>query len=212
MELLNPKAASYAQFHSTETDAVLQLIESETTQHHLHSHMLSGSVQGKFLEMVSRMIQPFNVLEVGTFTGYSAICLAKGLKEGGKVHTIEIREEDALKAISYYEKAGLNDKITQHIGNALAIIPNFKEKWDLVFLDADKVGYIEYYELTLPHIKSGGWILADNVLFHGQVLESQIKGKNALAMEAFNKHVLADNRVEQVMLTVRDGMTLIRKL
>ena len=212
MDILNPKAASYSEFHSSETDAILQLIETETMQNHAHSHMLSGSVQGKFLEMISRMIQPINVLEIGTFTGYSAICLSMGLQEGGKIHTIEIREADALKAITYYEKAGLVHKIQQHIGSAKDIVPKLQEKWDLVFIDADKVSYIDYYELTLPNIKSGGWILADNVLFHGQVLEEQIKGKNALAMEAFNKHVLADNRVEQVLLTIRDGITLIRKL
>jgi hypothetical protein len=212
MDILNPNAASYSLFHSSETDHLLQLIETETMQNHAHSHMLSGCVQGKFLEMICRMIHPFNVLEIGTFTGYSAICLSKGLHEGGKVHTIEIREADALKAVSYYEQAGLENKICQHIGCAKDILPKLQEKWYLVFIDADKVSYIDYYELTLPNIKSGGWMLADNVLFHGQVLEEQIKGKNALAMEAFNKHVLADNRVEQVLLTIRDGITLIRKL
>ncbi len=212
MDIINPLAVSYAEFHSSETDIVLKQIETETMLNHAHSHMLSGSVQGKFLEMISRMIHPSNVLEIGTFTGYSAICLSKGLQEGGKVHTIEIREEDALKAISYYKKAGLEHTICQYIGNASEIVPNLNEKWDLVFIDADKVSYINYYELTLPDIKSGGWMIVDNVLFHGQVLEEKIKGKNALAIENFNKHVLADNRVEQVLLTIRDGITLIRKL
>ena len=177
MDIHNPKAASYAQFHSSKTDLILQEIESETILNHPHSHMLSGSVQGKLLEMISRMINPLKVLEIGTFTGYSAICLSKGLQEKGELHTIEIREDDALKAASYFQKAGLDQIIRQHIGNAKEIIPTLNEKWDLVFIDADKVSYIDYYELTLPYIKSGGWMIVDNVLFHGQVLEDQIKGK-----------------------------------
>ena len=212
MDALNPKANTYAQQHSSLVDDILQKIEEETIQHHKHAHMLSGNVQGKFLELISRMINPSNILEIGTFTGYSAVCLSKGLKEGGRLDTIEIREEDALKAKSYFHEAGLNSTIRLHIGNAMDIIPKLEENWDLVFIDADKVSYINYYELTLPRLKKGGWMLVDNVLFHGQVLEDSIKGKNAVAIDAFNKHVVKDDRVEQVLLTIRDGITLIRKL
>ncbi|MEO6404611.1 MAG: O-methyltransferase, partial [Ferruginibacter sp.] len=178
---------------------------------HPHAEMISGQVQGKLLEMLSMMIKPLKVLEIGTFTGFSALCLLKGVVKGGVLHTIELRKDDAETAASWFEKAG-SQNIKLHVGDARSIIPLINESWDLVFIDADKVSYIEYYELTLPAIKPGGWIIADNVLFHGEVLKEEVKGKNAKAIQAFNIHVAADNRVEQVMLTVRDGLFLIRKL
>ena len=212
MELLNVKAEAYSKKYSSPLDDVLLENETITLASHKHAQMHSGHVQGKFLEMVSRMIKPEKILEIGTFTGFSALCLSKGLSENGVLHTIELRAEDAAFAAGYFKKAGAENKIKLHIGNALDIMPGLKENWDLVFIDADKVSYIEYYELTLPFLKNGGWILADNVLFHGQVLEEEIKGKNAKAIQEFNDHVAADKRVEQVMLTVRDGVMLIRKL
>ncbi len=211
-ELVNDTAETYAKQHTSPLDEVLNEIEAFTLANHPHAQMLSGHVQGKVLEMLSSMIRPKYILEVGTFTGFSALCLAKGLQEGGKLHTIEIREEDASTAKGYFKKAGAEDKIELHLGDALQIIPGFTEQWDLVFIDADKVNYINYYELTLPQLKKGGWIIADNVLFHGQVLEENITGKNAKAIDAFNKHVAKDDRVEQAMLTVRDGLLLIKKL
>ncbi|MFT3910496.1 MAG: O-methyltransferase [Ferruginibacter sp.] len=212
MELLNVKAEAYSKKYSSPLDEILQENETVTLASHEHAQMHSGHVQGRFLEMISRMIKPEKILEIGTFTGFSALCLSKGLAENGMLHTIELRAEDAAFAAGYFKKAGAESKIKLHIGNALDIIPGLKENWDLVFIDADKVSYIEYYELTLPFLKNGGWILADNVLFHGQVLEDEIKGKNAKAIQEFNDHVAADKRVEQVMLTVRDGVMLIRKL
>lgn len=212
MDIIDLKADAYSKKYSSPLDAVLAENEVITLSSHEHANMHSGHVQGKFLEMLSRMINPEKVLEIGTFTGFSALCLSKGLKENGVLHTIELREEDAAFASSYFKKAGAESRIKLHIGNALDIIPTLKETWDLVFIDADKVNYIEYYELTLPFLKQGGWILADNVLFHGQVLEEEIKGKNAKAIQQFNDHIAADKRVEQVMLTVRDGVMLIRKL
>ena len=212
MELINSLAEIYSKKYSSVLDEVLGDNERNTFAFHDHSNMHSGHVQGKFLEMISRMINPLRILEVGTFTGFSAICLSKGLQENGMLHTIELRREDADLAAGYIQSAGVANRIILHIGNALDIIPGLAEKWDLVFIDADKVNYIEYYELTLPFLNVGGWILADNVLFHGQVLEKEVKGKNAKAMQAFNEHVAADARVEQVMLTIRDGLMLIRKL
>ena len=211
MELVNDKAENYAKQHTSLLDEVLNEIEEYTLANHPHAQMLSGHVQGKFLEMISCMIQPKKILEIGTFTGFSALCLAKGLQEGGILHTIEIREDDAAIAGKYFNKAGATNKIKLHLGDALHIIPVLNETWDLVFIDADKVSYIEYYELTLPMVKKGGWIVADNVLFHGQVLENPVTGKNAKAMIAFNDHIAADSRVEQVVLTVRDGLMIIRK-
>ena len=173
--------------------------------------MLSGHLQGKFLELLSRMLQPARILEVGTFTGYSAICLAKGLLKDGKLHTIELREEDAVTASANFKRANLSEKIILHQGNALSIIPKLDEAWDLVFIDADKPNYIAYYDLILPSVKPGGIILADNVLFHGQVLEQPVKGKNAKAIQEFNDYLDKDKRIETVLLTIRDGLLLIRK-
>lgn len=212
MELINQKAEIYSKKNTSPLDAVSLENEINTLATHELSQMHSGHVQGKFLEMISRMIKPKKILEIGTFTGFSALCLSKGLVQGGALHTIELREEDAATAVSYFKKAGAGEQIKLHVGNAIDIIPQLNETWDLVFIDADKVSYIEYYELTLPFLNSGGWILADNVLFHGQVLEDELKGKNAKAIDAFNRHVAADKRTEQVMLTVRDGLMLIRKL
>jgi caffeoyl-CoA O-methyltransferase len=211
MELINPGAEQYAKINTSALDEVLNEIEIYTLANHPHAQMLSGHVQGKVLELLSKMIAPKRILEIGTFTGFSALCLAKGLTDTGKLVTLELREEDAATAKKYFVKANMESKIELHVGDALEIIPTLQENWDLVFIDADKVNYINYYELTLPSVKSGGWILADNVLFHGEVLEENIKGKNAKAIHAFNEHVNNDERVEQAMLTVRDGLLLIQK-
>jgi predicted O-methyltransferase YrrM len=212
MELINDIVEQYAKQYTSALDAVLQEIEAYTVQHHPHAHMLSGHVQGQVLQMISSMIQPDRILEIGTFTGFSALCLAKGLKVNGQLHTIEMRDEDAATAQKYFDKAGVNNKVILHLGDAKQIIPTLQQQWDLVFIDADKTGYIDYYELTLPNLKQGGFILADNVFFHGEVLQDVVKGKNAKAIQAFNEHVAADNRVEQVLLTIRDGLLLIKKL
>ncbi len=211
MELVNQKAEQYAKLNTTALDELLMEIESFTNTNHPHAQMLSGHVQGKILELFSSMIQPERVLEIGTFTGFSALCMAKGLQEKGILHTIELRQEDAEIARSYFVKAGMREKIELYVGDALKIIPELKENWDLVFIDADKVNYINYYELTLPSVKKGGWLIADNVLFHGEVLEENVKGKNAKALLAFNEHVKNDERVQQAMLTIRDGLLLIQK-
>ncbi|MFZ1453131.1 MAG: O-methyltransferase [Ferruginibacter sp.] len=211
MELINTRAEQYANKNTTALDEVLKEIETYTLANHPHAQMLSGHVQGKVLEFFSKMIAPKRILEIGTFTGFSALCLAKGLTPDGKLITLELRKDDAATANDYFRKAGMETRIDLHVGDALEIIPALQENWDLVFIDADKVNYINYYELTLPWIKSGGWILADNVLFHGEVLEENIKGKNAKAIQAFNEHVKNDDRVEQAMLTIRDGLLLIQK-
>jgi len=161
--------------------------------------------------MISLMLQPRRVLEIGSFTGYSALCMARGLPKDGKLHTIELREADAATAYKFFKLSIWKDQIILHLGNALEIIPGLNEPWDLVFIDADKTGYIDYYEQVLPQMRPGAWMLADNVLFHGDVLEETVKGKNAKAIQAFNDHVLNDDRVEQVLLTIRDGLMLIRK-
>jgi caffeoyl-CoA O-methyltransferase len=158
------------------------------------------------------MIHPEKILEIGTFTGFSALCLVKGLQKQGRLHTIELRTEDAATAQRYFNESAYANNIQLHVGDALQLIPTIAEQWDLVFIDADKVNYINYYELTLPRLKPGGWIIADNILFHGQVLQEEIKGKNAQAIQAFNEHIKKDPRVEQVLLTVRDGLMIIKKI
>lgn len=210
-ELILPAAASYAATYTSPTSELLCEIEQFTQEHHAEPQMLSGPLQGKLLELISRMLQPRRILEIGTFMGYSALCLAMGLADGGELHTLELREKDAEQARRHFSKSLYGDRIILHQGNALELIPSLAGPWDLVFIDADKVNYTNYYELTLPQVRPGGFLLADNVLFHGEVLENTISGRNAIAIDAFNRHVKQDSRVEHVLMTVRDGLMLIRK-
>jgi predicted O-methyltransferase YrrM len=173
--------------------------------------MLSGHVQGKLLEMISRMVTPRRILEIGTFTGYSALCLAKGLTADGQLHTIELREADAATARGFFARSGQADQIILHTGNALEIIPSLRETWDLVFIDADKPAYIEYFKLILPQLRTNGFILADNIFFHGQVLEKEVKGKSARGIQAFNDFIREQNDIDKMIITIRDGLFLIRK-
>ncbi|MGH2646493.1 MAG: O-methyltransferase [Ginsengibacter sp.] len=211
MEIINTKAENYAARFTTPTDSLLQEIEKYTLENHPQAEMLSGPIQGKLLEMISMMIRPERILEIGTFMGYSALCLARGLTQTGELHTLEIRDEDAGISRNYFSKSLYSKQIILHVGDALQIIPTLHDTWDLIFIDADKVNYINYYELTLPLLKKGGFILADNVLFHGEVLEENITGKNAKAIHAFNEHLKKDNRIQHVLMTVRDGLMLVQK-
>jgi predicted O-methyltransferase YrrM len=211
MELIHPLAEQYAANITSPDDALLGEIQEHTVQHHPHAHMLSSPVQGKFLSFISTILQPKYVLEIGTFTGYSALCLAQGLQPDGELHTLELREEDANTARINFSRSELNKKIHLHTGNAMEIIPSLPFVWDMVFIDADKTNYLQYYELVLPRLNDKGLMIADNVLFHGQVLEENISGKNAKAIHAFNEYVRADERTEQVLVTLRDGLLMIRK-
>ncbi|MEI6088030.1 MAG: O-methyltransferase [Bacteroidota bacterium] len=211
MELVHPLVEAYAEKFSSPDIKLLEQIQSETMELHPHAHMLSSKVQGKILAFLSQMIHPEKILEIGSFTGYSALCLAEGLSNTGELHTIELRTEDAQTAKLNFSKSAWNKQIHLHIGDAKEIIPSLPMQWDLVFIDADKTGYIDYYELIVPRLSKTGWIIADNVLFHGQVLDDPISGKNAKAIQAFNEHVLADERTEQVLLSIRDGLLLIKK-
>jgi predicted O-methyltransferase YrrM len=212
MEIISPLAEAYIEKYTSEEDILLKEISDYTAAHHPKAHMLSGHLQGKFLEMVSCMIRPQRILEIGTFTGYSALCLAKGLQTNGFLHTIELREEDAATAKGFFDRSFLKDNIILHIGDALKILGELDEMFDLVFIDADKTNYINYFNLVLPKVRQNGFIFADNVLFHVQVLTEEIKGKNAKAIQAFNDFVLSCNDVEKVMLPLRDGLLLMRKL
>ena len=211
MELVNPLSEQYCNLFSSDEDALLQEVNAYTMQYHPHAHMLSGKVQGQLLSLVSNLMQPQRILEVGTFTGYSALCLAQGLQKDGKLYTLELRPEDAGKAQAFFDRSVYKEQLNLLTGDAKTIIPTLNETWDLVFIDADKTGYIDYYGLILPNLRPNGLIIADNVLFHGQVLEPEVTGKNAKAIHAFNELVKNDDRVQQVLLTVRDGLSFIRK-
>ena len=211
LELINVLAESYAEQITSPEDPLLREVAEQTFKHYPTTPMLSGHVQGRFLEFLSRLVQPRRILEIGTFTGYSALCLAKGLLKDGLLHTIDNSEKDAALAKANFNKSNDCDKIILHVGNALDIIPGLKETWDLVFIDADKVNYTEYYKLVVPAVREGGLILADNVLFHGEVLHDPIKTKNGKAIHTFNEYVKQDDRVDQILVTIRDGLLLIRK-
>ena len=211
MELIHPQVQQYAEQYSSPEDDLLKKV-NEFTQKHPEAQMLSGHLQGKVLEMLSCMIRPRRILEIGTFTGYSALCLAKGLTEDGQLHTIEISEKEATQAKEFFLQSPYNSRIILHLGSALDIIPTLQETWDIVFIDADKPSYIEYFNLVLPKLRQNGFIFADNIFFHGQVLEQEVKGKNAKGIKAFNEYIEQRTDIEKAVLTLRDGLFLIRKL
>jgi len=212
MDIVHPIAQQYAEKYTSAEEELLKEIADFTYANHAHSHMLSGHLQGAMLGMISCMLRPSRILEIGTFTGYSALCLAKGLREEGFLHTVELREEDATRAKGYFDRSFYKEKIILHIGNALEIVGEIEESWDLVFIDADKENYINYFNLVFPKVKQNGFILADNVLFHGEVLQPEIKGKAAKAIQAFNDYLLTRTDVERLMLPLRDGLMLLRKI
>jgi predicted O-methyltransferase YrrM len=211
MDVIPSEVNTYAISNTSQEDALLLELRKYTEQNHPEQHMLSGPLQGQFLSMVSRMIKPKRVLEIGTFVGYSAICLAKGLDDTGVLHTIEKREDDAKTAQAFFDRSEYKKNIFLHVGNAMDILNELHEEWDLVFVDADKTSYKAYYELLIDRVKPGTWFLFDNVFFHGEVLKTPLSGKNAKAIAEFNEMIKIDDRVEKVMLTIRDGLTLLYK-
>jgi predicted O-methyltransferase YrrM len=212
LELVNPDVHAYAESLSTPENELLKEIALYTQTQHADPGMLSGHLQGKVLQMISHMIRPRRVLEIGTFTGYSALCLAEGLTEDGELHTIELREADARKAREFFDRSNLGSRIISHTGNALEVVPTLKETWDLVFIDADKPAYIQYFNLVFSQVRKNGYILADNIFFHGQALEKIPKGKSAIGIRAFNEFIRERNDIDKVILTIRDGLCLVRKL
>ncbi len=212
MEFIDEKLEAYAIAHSQPELEVLKKLSRETHAHILMPRMLSGHMQGNLLMMLSKMIQPKQILEIGTYTGYSGICLAQGLQESGKLHTIDINEELEKMVRGFFNEAGLSNKINYYIGNALTIIPTLKEKFDLVFIDADKKNYAAYYDLIFDKVHSGAYIIADNVLWSGKVLDTHANmDVDTAAIDAFNKKVHADPRVEHMLLPIRDGVMIVRK-
>lgn len=213
MDFIKENINNYAEdFTSPESD-ILQELNRETYLKVLMPRMLSGHLQGRALAMFSKMIRPKNILEIGTYTGYSAICMAEGLQENGKLISIDINEEYEERVKRYWEKAGIEKKTEMLIGDATEIIPQLTHNFDLVFMDADKENYPTYFELLIDKLPSGAYIIADNVLWSGKVTEPPKKNdRETQALQKFNQLILSDNRVENVLLPVRDGLNIIRKL
>ncbi len=211
--MIKPEIEKYIKDHCSPEDEILAELNRETHLKAVYPRMLSGHILGKFLEMISLMIKPEKILEIGTFTGYSTICLANGLTSNGKIYTIDLNPEIEIISEKYFKKSGITEKIVKYTGNALDIIPTINEKFDLVFIDADKENYLNYYKLVIEKINPGGFILADNVLWDGKVLQESNKAdKETQGIMQFNEFVQKDKRVENVLVPLRDGVMLIRKL
>ncbi|MGK0324715.1 MAG: putative O-methyltransferase YrrM [Polaribacter sp.] len=211
MHFLPNKIDDYVVNHSQQEPKVLQELSKETWQKVLNPRMLSGPFQGRVLSMISKLIQPKNILEIGTYTGYSALCLAEGLSSKGKVITIDKNEELETLQNKYFKKSGFRNQIEQKVGNALEIIPKINEKFDLVFIDADKSNYVNYFHLIIDKMNSGGIILSDNVLWSGKVVEAlNPKDLDTKMLLEYNKLLNSDDRIETVLLPIRDGLTISR--
>ena len=210
--IVNNKIEDYIRKNSSKEPEILKDLNKETYLKVLNPRMLSGHLQGRFLSIITKLIKPKKILEIGTYTGYSAICMAEGLVENGIIHTIDINEELVSIQNKYFKKSKCNNSITQHVGDARNIIKNINEEFDVVFLDADKENYIEYYELVIEKVKKGGLIIADNVLWTGKVVEPN-KDDDELTQYLidFNKMINEDDRVENIILPLRDGLNIILK-
>lgn len=211
MDLINESIQHYAEQHTSSEGDLLKKIDRDTHAKVMMPRMLSGHLQGRVLSMISHMIRPQRILEIGTYTGYSAVCLAEGLQENGKLITIDINEELEDRVLNYFADSPYNKKIEYKIGNAVEVIPSLSETFDLVFIDADKERYSVYFDLVIEKVRSGGFILADNVLWSGKVLDTK-PDKDTRAILEFNKKIQDDPRVENVLLPIRDGIMLMRKV
>jgi caffeoyl-CoA O-methyltransferase len=213
MEFLDPALEAYVLDHTAPEPDALHKLNRDTNAKVMMPRMLSGHLQGRVLSMLTHMIKPKNILEIGTYTGYSAGCFAEALPKDGRIITIDINEELEAMVRQFFKDAGIENKVEYKIGNALEIIPGLKESFDLVFIDADKENYAKYYDLIFDKVNQGGYIIADNVLWSGKVLlEKEKQDKDTAAINAFNKKVQDDPRVENVLLPVRDGLMIARKL
>ena len=213
MHFISQELEDYIEQHSENEPALLAALNKETYQKILLPRMLSGHFQGRVLSMLSKLIRPVNILEIGTFTGYAALCLCEGIQENGQLHTIDIKEELVDFQRKYFDKSPWGNQIVQHLGEAISILPTLELKFDLVFIDADKENYINYFELILPKMNKGGIILSDNVLWSGKVLEPLQKNDlSTKVLLEYNELLKNDSRVETVLLPIRDGLTVSRVL
>jgi predicted O-methyltransferase YrrM len=213
MHFLSEDLEDYVALHSQKEPELLAQLNKETYQKILLPRMLSGHFQGRVLSMLSKLIRPKNILEIGTYTGYATLCLCEGMQENGIVHTIDIKEELVDFQRKYFDQSPWGNQIVQHLGEAIAIIPTLEATFDLVFIDADKENYLNYYELIVPRMNKGGIILSDNVLWSGKVVEPLKEGDvSTQVLLEYNKHINEDSRVETVLLPIRDGLTVSRVL
>ncbi|MCI4441881.1 MAG: O-methyltransferase [Lentimicrobium sp.] len=213
MHFISQELEDYIEQHSQKEPELLAALDKETYQKVLLPRMLSGHFQGRVLSMLSKLIRPLNILEIGTYTGYSALCLCEGMQENGILHTIDIKEELVDFQRKYFDKSPWGNQIVQHLGEAIDIIPTLDLKFDLVFIDADKENYINYFELIIPKMNKGGIILSDNVLWSGKVLEPlQPNDLSTKVLMEYNQLLKNDPRVESVLLPIRDGLTVSRVL
>jgi caffeoyl-CoA O-methyltransferase len=212
IETVRPEIQNYAEKHTSDESEVLRNLREKTFGERDDKSMLSGFYQGRLLAMFSKMLQPRRVLEIGTYMGYSALCLAEGLSAGGKIITLDVDEETNAIAESFWAKSEFGDRIEARLGNALEIIPALDETFDLVFIDADKPNYANYFDLIFPKLRAGGIILADNVLWSGKVLDVETNSdENTVALRRFSEKIQADERVSNILFAVRDGLMVIRK-
>ncbi|MEY4288926.1 MAG: hypothetical protein RLZZ30_1014 [Bacteroidota bacterium] len=211
MEFIAPELDHYCCLHTADENDLLKRINRETHLEVLQPRMLSGHFQGRVLSMFSKMIQPERILEIGTYTGYSALCLAEGLTSEGKLVTIDVNEELASRVQEYFDSSPFAHQIKYIISPALEVIPGLKEEWDIVFIDADKQNYIAYYELVVPLVKKGGYIILDNVLWSGKVADETKMDKDTTLLRELNQLIHQDTRVEEVLLPIRDGLMIARK-
>ena len=212
MEFIDPLLEKYVCEHTANESDLLKRINRETHLEVLQPRMLSGHLQGRVLSMFSKMIQPDRILEIGTYTGYSALCLAEGLTPNGKLVTIDINEELAPRVKGYFTESSYANQIDYLIGAAMELIPTLNEKWDIVFIDADKHNYINYYHLVFPMVNVGGYIIADNVLWSGKVIDSTQNDKDTQLLREYNRLNHEDDRVEEVLFPIRDGLMVSRKI
>ena len=212
MHFISQELEDYIEQHSEKEPALLAALNKETYRKILLPRMLSGHFQGRVLSMLSKLIRPINILEIGTFTGYAALCLCEGMQENGQLHTIDIKEELVDFQRKYFNKSPWGNQIMQHLGEAISILPTLDIKFDLVFIDADKPNYSLYFDLVIDKVRPGGLILADNVLWSGKVVEEiRLNDKSAAAIHEFNQKVHNDPRVENVLIPIRDGIMALRK-
>jgi caffeoyl-CoA O-methyltransferase len=211
MEFINKEIEYYISNHTNKESDLLSKLNRETWAKVLMPRMLSGHIQGQVLSLFSNITNPTNIIEIGTYTGYSALCLAEGLKADGELHTIDINEEHTMVAEKYFNKSKFSKNINQHIGNAIDIIPKINKKFQLAFIDADKENYSNYFDLLIDKIDVNGIIIADNVLWSGKVTKSTMD-KETRELDSYNKKVNSDTRVENVLLSVRDGLMICRKI
>jgi predicted O-methyltransferase YrrM len=211
MNFISPELEQYAGIHTSPESELLARINRETHLEVLQPRMLSGHLQGRVLSLLANLLKPKRILEIGTYTGYSALCLAEGLPDDGKLITIDVNEELQARVQGYFNDSSYKGQIDYHIGDAMELIPTLPDMWDLVFIDADKKNYLNYYDLVIERTNPGGIILADNILWSGKVIDEAAQDRETVLLRKYNERIQADERVENILLPIRDGIMVARK-